>query len=332
MAARAIWRGAISFGLVTVPVELYSATEDHTVHFRQFERGTADRIRYRRVNERTGKEVDFADIVKGYDLGDGEYVLVEQEELDEIAPGRSRAIDIEVFVDVAEIDPLFFERSYWLAPEKEEFGHAYGLFHQALARTNKAGIARFVMRGKEHIAAVRAANDVLVLDTLLFAEDVRDPMRELQKLPGMIEPRGRELDMAVSLIESMSEQWQPEEFHDTYTERVHKLIEDKKAGRKVTVEEAPAEPTKVVDLFDALARSVEASKARRRSGAQAGEARSSDKSRRSPTEPDLSELGKAELERMARDLQVKGRSRMSRAELELAVRTASSTRSRRRAS
>jgi DNA end-binding protein Ku len=313
MAVRSIWRGAISFGLVTVPVELYSATEDHTVHFRQFERGTSDRIRYKRVNERTGKEVDYADIVKGYDLGDGEYVLVEQDELDEIAPGRSRSIDIEAFVDLDDIDPMFFEKSYWLAPEKEEFGQAYGLLAQALERTNKAGIARFVMRGKEHIAAIRSSEGVLVLDTLLFAEDLRDPARELKKLPEPAKARGKELDMAVSLIDSMSDDWRPDEFHDTYTERVHKLIEDKKAGRKVTVEAAPAEPTKVVDLFDALARSVESSK----------------KSRRRSSGPDLSELSKTELDRMARELDIKGRSKMSRSALEKAVRDASP---RRRAS
>jgi DNA end-binding protein Ku len=317
MAARTIWRGAISFGLVTVPVELHSATEDHTVHFRQFERGTSDRIRYRRVNERTGKEVDFADIVKGYDLGEGEYVVVEQKELDEIAPGRSRAIDIEAFVELAEIDPIFFDKSYWLAPEKEEFAHAYGLLMRALERTNKAGIARFVMRGKEHIAAVRAADGILLLETLLFADDLRDPGQELDKRPPAGEARGRELDMAVSLIDSMSEDWKPDEFHDTYTARVHKLIEDKRAGRKVTVEEKTAEPTKVVDLFDALSRSVEANKSRRRS-------------RRS--EPAESGLTKTELDRMARDLDVKGRSKMSRAELAKAVRDATTRSRRRRAS
>jgi DNA end-binding protein Ku len=312
MAVRAIWSGAINFGLVTVPVELYSATEDHTVHFRQFERGTSDRIRYRRVNEQTGKEVDYADIVKGYDLGDGEYVLIEQDELDDIAPGRSRSIDIEEFVDVDRIDPIFFDKSYWLAPTKEEFGRAYGLLRQAMERTNKAGIARFVMRGKEHIAAVRAGDGVLILDTLLFAEDIRNPRRELSKLPEQAPPRGKELDMAVSLIDSMAEDWVPEDFQDTYTERVLKLIEDKKAGRKVTVEQPPAEPTNVTDLFEALSRSVE-----------------DRRGKRSPA-PDLSELSKAELDKMARELAIKGRSKLSRAELEKAVREA--TPRRRRAS
>lgn len=124
--ARAIWSGALNFGLVTVPVELYSAVGDHSVRFRQFERGTSDRIRYRRVNERTGKEVAYEDIVKDYELGDGEYVIIERKELDEIAPGRSRTIDINAFVDVEEIDPIYFDNAYWLAPTKEEFEKPYG--------------------------------------------------------------------------------------------------------------------------------------------------------------------------------------------------------------
>ncbi|GAB3584374.1 Ku protein [Amycolatopsis endophytica] len=333
--ARAIWSGAINFGLVTVPVELYSATEDHTVHFRQFERGTSDRIRYKRVNERTGDEVAFENIVKGYDLGDGDYVLVEQDELDQIAPGRSRSIDIESFVDIEDIDPLYFQKSYWLAPAKEEFGRAYGLLMQAMAKTKRAGIARFVMRGREHIAAVRAGDGVLVLDTLLFAEDVRDPSKELKKLPEKSEPRGRELEMAVALIDSMADDWQPGAFHDQYNERVRKLIDDKKAGRTVSVEEAPAEPTKVVDLFEALSRSVEKRKSSSggsgKSSSGAEKKASSGRSRKQ-AEPDLSELSKAELDRMARELDIKGRSKLNRAELEKAVRDARPGRSRKRAS
>ncbi|MTD58814.1 non-homologous end joining protein Ku [Amycolatopsis pithecellobii] len=307
--ARAIWRGAVNFGLVTVPVELYSATEDHTVHFHQFERGTSDRIRYRRVNERTGKEVGLDDIVKGYDLGEGEYVLVEQQELDDIAPGRSRSIDIEAFVELDDIDPVYFQKSYWLAPSKEEFGRAYGLLVEAMARTGKAGVARFVLQGREQIAAIRAGEEcLLVLDTLLFADDLRDPERELKNPPSRTGKRGKEIDMAISLIDSMTEDWQPEDYHDTYTERVHKLIDDKKAGRKVSVEAPPAEPTKVVDLFEALSRSVES---RGRKGKSSKAAPSS----------------KAELDKEARELGIKGRSKMSKAELERAVRGA-----RRRAS
>ncbi|WP_019818608.1 non-homologous end joining protein Ku [Saccharomonospora saliphila] len=375
--ARAIWSGALNFGLVTVPVELYSATQDHTIHFRQFQRDTSDRIRYRRVNERTGEEVPYDQIVKGYDLGGDEYVLIEPEELEEVAPGRSRTIDIDAFVDLEEIDPVYFQKTYWLAPAKEEFGRAYSLLIDAMARTNRAGIARFVMRGKEYIAAVRAGDGVLVLNTLLFPEDIRVPEQEISKLPAPGQAREKEVDMAVSLIESMAEEWNPEEYHDTYTERVLQLIDDKRAGRTITPAEQPREATKVVDLFEALSRSVEGrrqgagqaagdtgeaggereadrtaagstsggtarstrkeSKAGR-TGSAKGTRESATRSRdtggagRSRADGELSELTKGELDRMARELDVKGRSKMNRAELEQAVREAGGKGARRRAS
>lgn len=307
--ARAIWSGALNFGLVTVPVELYSATQDHTVHFRQFQRGTSDRIRYRRVNERTGEEVPYDQIVKGYDLGGDEYVIIEPEELDEIAPGRSRTIDIDAFVDLDQIDPIYFQKTYWLAPAKEEFGRAYTLLLEAMDRTNRAGLARFVMRGKEYLAAVRAGDGVLVLNTLLFPEDIREPTKEISKLPAPGEARPKEIDMAVTLIESMASEWKPEEHHDTYTERVMELIENKRKGRTVTPAESPPEATKVVDLFEALSRSVEGRKRGRKKPEQA--------------ERELSELSKSELDRMARELDIKGRSKLNRAELEQAVKQAS---------
>jgi DNA end-binding protein Ku len=310
--ARPIWSGSINFGLVTVPVGLYSATEDHSIGFRQFERGTSDRIRYRRVNERTGKEVDYADIVKGYELDDGGYVIVEPDELDEIAPGRSRTIDIEGFVDLDDIDPIFFQKTYWLAPAKEEFNRAYSLLLEAMDKTNKAGVAKFVMRGKEYVSAVRAGDGVLVLNTLHFAADLRDPAKELSKLPGKSPARGKELQMAVSLIESMTEDWKPDDYTDTYTERVEKLIKDKKAGRTVTPEAEPAEATKVVDLFDALSRSVKNSSGKNSSGKRS-------KPAAKPAQSALSELSKADLDKMARELDVKGRSKMTRKELEKAV-------------
>jgi DNA end-binding protein Ku len=300
--ARPIWRGSINFGLVTVPVELFGATGDHTIHFRQFEEGTTDRIRYRRVNERTGKEVDYARIVSGYELGNGEYVLLDREELDAVAPGRSRTIDIEAFVDLGEIDPVYFGTTYYLLPQKEEFARSYDLLRQAVAKTNRAGVATFVMRRKEHLAALRAGEHVLMLDTLLFAADVRDPVTALPQLPAPAEVTGRELDMAVNLIESMSQAWAPQEYHDTYTERLEQLIADKRAGREVTEESAPAEPTNVVDLYEALSRSVQ------KRGGAAGEP---------------AEMTKSELQERARALGVRGRSKMSRAELEKALHEAS---------
>ncbi|MGX7828081.1 Ku protein [Actinokineospora sp. 24-640] len=304
--ARPVWQGAINFGLVTVPVELYGATEDHTISFRQFERGTADRIRYKRVNERTGKEVAFSDIVKGAEVGGDEYVILEPDELDAIAPGRSRTIDISAFVDLDQIDPIHYQRTYWLAPTKEEYARAYSLLLQAMRKTNKAGIATFVMRGKEYLTAIRPGDDLLILNTMLFAEDIRDPAKELKSMPEIITARGKELDMAVSLVESMAEEWQPDNYHDTYTQRVEQLIEDKRKGRTVVTEEEPAEPTKVVDLFEALSASVES----RRKGKPTTKA---------TPEQDLSDLTKAELDKLAKELDIKGRSKMTRDELEKAL-------------
>jgi DNA end-binding protein Ku len=318
--ARPIWSGAINFGLVTVPVDLYSATEDHTISFRQFQRGTSDRIRYKRVNERTGEEVPFSEIVKGADVGGGDYVIIEPDELDAIAPGRSRTIDIDAFVDLDEIDPVHFAKTYWLAPTKEEYSRAYSLLLQAMAKTNRAGVATFVMRGKEYLTALRAGDGLLILNILLFPEDLRDPVKELKSMPEVTAARGKELDMAVTLIDSMSDEWNPDNYHDTYTQRVEKLIEDKAAGREIISESEPAQPTKVVDLFDALSRSVEGRKKRRDdSSDDGGKRRSASKD----SGQDLSSLSKAELDKMARDLDIKGRSKMSRDELEQAVAGAS---------
>ena len=313
--ARPIWSGAINFGLVTIPVELYSATEDHTISFRQFERGTSDRIRYKRINERTGKEVAFSDIVKGADVGGGEFVIIEPEELDQIAPGRSRTIDINTFVDLEDIDPIHFQKTYWLAPAKEEYGKSYSLLLQAMEKTNRAGIASFVMRGKEYLTAVRAGDGLLVLNTLLFPADIRDPAKELKSLPQITSARGKELDMAMNLIESMSDEWRPDEYNDTYTEQVEKLIETKREGKEIVAQEEPSEPTKVVDLFEALSRSVEGRK----------KGRSASSSSSSASSSDLDDLSKADLEKLAKELDIKGRSKMNRDELAKAVADAQST-------
>lgn len=254
--ARAIWSGSINFGLVSIPVAMYSATEDHTVHFHQFQRGTADRIRYQRINERTGKEVDYADIVKGAEVGGGDYVIVEPEELDAIAPGRSRTLDITRFVDLNEIDPVYFQKTYWLAPTSEEYTRPYALLREAMARANRAGIATFVMRGKEYLAAIRADDGALALHTLFFADEIRNPADELDNLPEQAPTSGKELDMAKTLIESLSGPWQPQDYHDTYTERVERLIDDKRRGGEVVAEAEPPVPTEMSDLLEALQRSI----------------------------------------------------------------------------
>ncbi|MYW93174.1 Ku protein [Amycolatopsis rubida] len=295
---RPVWQGALSFGLVNVPVRMYKAVEDHAVRFTQFQRGTRDRIRYRRVNERTGDEVPYDEIVRGREVGDDEYVLVEQEELDEIAPGRSRSLEVESFVDLDEVDPVYFDRAYWLAPAKEEAQRPYVLLLDALSGRDKAAVAKFVFHGREHLALARAGDGVIVLNTLHYAAEVRSA-DDVPQLPAKAKTNRKELDLAVKLIDAMTEPWKPEEFRDTYRERVEELIEAKRAGNTVTPAAEPEQPTKVVDLMEALAKSVRGS--------------------RKPRTPDLSGLSKTELRKLAKERDVKGRSKMSRADLEAAL-------------
>jgi DNA end-binding protein Ku len=268
MMARAIWSGFISFGLVSVPVGLYSATQEHELDFHQFQRGTPDRIRYKRVNERTGREVDYDKIVKGHDVGGGEYVIVEQEELADIAPGRSRSLEITRFVDLDEIDPIHFQKSYYLAPSDAENASSYGLLRDALAKTNRAGIASFVMRSKEYLAAIRADGKVIVLETMFFADEIRDPAKELDDLPAK-SSAGKQLSMAVDLVEAMSGTWRAGDYKDSYTERVKKLVADKRKGKEIVFSEEAPEATTTTDLVTALRASVEAARARRASGKKA---------------------------------------------------------------
>lgn len=263
--ARAIWSGFISFGLVSVPVGLYSATEEHQLDFHQFQRGTSDRIRNKRVNERTGREVDYEKIVKGHDVGGGEYVIVEQEELADIAPGRSRSLEITRFVDLDEIDPIHFQKSYYLAPSDAENASSYGLLRDALAKTNRAGVASFVMRSKEYLAAIRADGKVIVLETMFFADEIRDPAKELGDLPAK-SSTGKQLSMAVDLIEAMSGTWRASDYKDSYTERVKKLVADKRKGKEIVFNEEEPEATTTTDLVTALRASVEAAKSRRAAG------------------------------------------------------------------
>ena len=268
--ARALWKGVISFGLVSVPVALYSATREHEVSFHQFEKGTRDRIRYQRVNERTGKEVDFADIVKGSEVGDGTYVMVEHGELEAVAPGRSRSLDIHGFVDLEEIDPIYFQKTYYLGPASDETAKTYALLRDAMAGSGRTAIGTLVMRGKEYLTAIRANDDILVLETMYFADEVRDPRKELERAPGKAKAQPAELKMAEQLIESMTGPWKPGDYRDTYTDRVKELIDAKKKGAEVVVAEKAPEATNVVDLMEVLRASVDAAKSGRATARSAG--------------------------------------------------------------
>jgi len=276
--ARPIWTGSVAFGLVNVPVALYTATEDKTVHFNQFQAGTSDRIRYKRVNERTGQEVDLADIVRGYEVSKGDYILVTDEDLDAIDPGRSRTIDIADFVELAEIDPIYFQKAYYLAPQGEDAMRAYALLYRAMADSGKAGIATFVMHGKQHLATIRAVQaDVLALETMFFADEVRDPRDEIGDIPDVEAPRRRDLTIAQELIDSMAVAWNPANYRDTYREQVQDLIERKQRGEEIVTEAAPPKDSGVVDLGDALRRSLEAQKRRPGAGTSTGRGRPSGK-------------------------------------------------------
>jgi DNA end-binding protein Ku len=258
--AHTIWTGSVSFGLVNIPVGMYSATEEHTVRFHQFEAGTSDRVRNLRVNEKSGKEVDYANIVKGYDLGGGESVIVTKEELAAASPERSSTIEISDFVELSDINPIFYRSTYYLAPKGEASVKPYRLLLEAMAKTNMAGISLFVMRNKEYLCVVRADRDILVLETLYFADEIRDPIDVLGDLPEAKPSTPKELNMAVELVNALSGAWDPEAYKDTYQEEVKALIARKQKGEDVVVHAEATKGAPIVDLMDALKQSVERSR------------------------------------------------------------------------
>ena len=323
--AKAVWTGSLSFGLVNVPVGLYSATEDRSIHFNQFRAGTSERIRNKRVGELTGDEVAYSDIVKGYDLGGGEYVILTPEELTSLAPGPSHTIEVTDFVELSEIDPIYFDKPYFLAPHGKNGDRAYELLRKVMAETNKVAIATFVMRDKQYLVAVRPEKSALVLETLLFADEVRDPVKEIEVLPVQASFEDREIEMAKLLIDSMTTAWQPESYRDTYRERVEELIDQKRQGTVVVSEGPRAEPAPVVDLLAALQASVSAARGRSGAPVSAVAQRSqkpagrTDRVRRRARAAETGGTSRAELARQAADLGIAGRSKMSREELEHAV-------------
>ena len=323
--AKAVWTGSLSFGLVNVPVGLYSATEDRSIHFNQFRAGTSERIRNKRVSELTGDEVAYSDIVKGYDLGGGEYVILTPEELTSLAPGPSHTIEVTDFVELSEIDPIYFDKPYFLAPHGKNGDRAYELLRKVMAETNKVAIATFVMRDKQYLVAVRPEKSALVLETLLFADEVRDPVKEIEVLPVQASFEDREIEMAKLLIDSMTTAWQPESYRDTYRERVEELIDQKRQGTVVVSEGPRAEPAPVVDLLAALQASVSAARGRSGAPVSAVAQRSqkptgrTDRVRQRARAAETGGTSRAELARQAADLGIAGRSKMSREELEHAV-------------
>jgi len=261
--ARAIWSGAISFGLVNVPVKLYSATSPKTVRFHQLSSKTGARIRQKRVDPSTDEEVPYEEIVKGYEITPDRYVVIEPEELEALDPKATKTIDIEEFVDLDEIDPIYYDHSYYLAPTAGG-AKAYRLLLEAMRESGKVGIGRVVLRSKQQLCALRPTGDVLTLTTMLFGDEVRSPERldELESV-GEAEASDRELKMAEQLIESLSSEFEPSKFRDEYRERVLELIERKAAGEEIAVQPQAEEPAAAPDLMAALEASLAAVKEER---------------------------------------------------------------------
>jgi DNA end-binding protein Ku len=253
-----MWKGAISFGLVTIPVAVYPATEEKSLKFNQLHDEDMGRIRMKRVCSVDGEEVDFEHIVKGYEVEKDRYIIITDEDLDAVPVESSRAIDIQQFVDLAEIDPILFKKSYYLIPD-ETGAKAYALLRRALSEEGKVGIAKVSFRDKEHLAALRFKDDVFVLETMYWPDEVRTA--EFDTLGAEEKVRPNEVEMAKSLIESLTEPWSPEAFSDAYREALLDIVEKKLAGVPI---EAPTEeaPARVVDLMEALKASVAAAKDR----------------------------------------------------------------------
>jgi DNA end-binding protein Ku len=269
--ARAIWSGSISFGLLNVPVKLYSAVSKQTIRFRELREGDGSRIKHKRVAEDDGEEVPYEKIVKGYEVTPDQFVVMTRDELEEIDPKKTRAIEIKDFVDLDDIDPIYFENPYYLGPDKGA-EKAYALLAQAMGEERKVAIARFVLRNKEHLAAIRPMDGVLTLTTMRFADEVVPP----DQLDGVELGNGqkldkREVEMAKELIDSLSGEFDPEKYRDEYREELVALIERKAQGKEIVVQ--PSEelkPTKAPDLMAALEESLASVRGEELAGAEDG--------------------------------------------------------------
>jgi DNA end-binding protein Ku len=257
--ARAIWSGAISFGLVNIPVKLFSAVSKKTVRFHQIDAESGARVRQKRVGP-DDEEIPYEQIVKGYEIGPERYVMISPEELDALEPQKTRTIDIEDFVDQEEIDPIYYDHPYYLAPDTGS-AKAYQLLVDAMEDAGKVAIARVVIRSKENLVAIRPRDGVLAMETMLFADEVvpTDTLEEMTT-DTAVKTTDRELTMARQLIDSLSSDFEPEKYHDEYRERVLDLIERKAQGETIVIEEPTKEPEQVPDLMAALEASIAGAK------------------------------------------------------------------------
>lgn len=257
--AKPVWSGTISFGLIAIPVKLFHAVRRQSVSFNQLDERNMARIRYRKVNAETGDEVTDDHIVKGYEISKGRYVVIDPDELEPFMPVATKSIDLEEFVDLAEIDPVYFDTAYHLAPN--ETPKPYVLLARAMEQSGKVAIGRFVMRNKQYTAAIRAEEGRLVMSSLAYADEVVDPA-DIDELQGLddVEVNDREVTMAESLVESLSSDFEPHKYHDEYREQVMALIQMKADGEEWQAPDAVAEKPNVIDIMAALEASVAAAK------------------------------------------------------------------------
>jgi DNA end-binding protein Ku len=259
--ARAIWSGSISFGLLNVPVKLYSAVARRNIALREIRDSDSARIKHRRVAEGTDEEVPYDHIIKAFEITPGQYVPIGKDEMSALAPEKTRAVDVLAFVDLEEIDPIYFDSPYYLGPA-DGAEKAYSLLAKAMAASGKVAIARFVFRNKEHLAAIRTSGDALTLTTMRFADEVVSPDELEDVLPEQApKVAKKEQEMAQQLIDSLSTEFEPGAYRDEYREQLMSLIERKAEGKEIVVSESEApEATKAPDLMAALEQSIAAVK------------------------------------------------------------------------
>jgi DNA end-binding protein Ku len=260
---RPVWSGTISFGLVAIPMKLYNAVNRKSVSFNQLDSRTMSRIRYRKVSDDSGEEVPDENIVKGYEVSKGHYVVVDPDELEPFIPSATRSVELEEFVDLDGIDPVYFDNSYHVVPDGSP--KPYALLARAMEEAGKVGIGRFVMRNKQYTAAIRAADGHLMMSTLNYGDEIvrAESIDELRGLED-VDVSAREVKMAEALVESLADEFKPEKYHDAYREQVLDLIAKKAAGEEFEVPERVTEKPKIVDLMAALEASVEQAKSARK--------------------------------------------------------------------
>jgi DNA end-binding protein Ku len=259
---RTLWKGTLSFGLVTIPVGLYTAVEDKSPSFNQLRESDHSRISYKRVAKADDQEVPYDEIVKGYEYEKDHYVVFTKEELDALRPASSRTIDIQQFVPLEQIDPIYFERPYYLAPDPSG-AKAYGLLSEAMADSNAVAICKITMRDKEHLATLRLRDGIFVLETMHWPDEIREFSLEDVDIDEIPAPRPQEVKMAQQLIASLTEDFDPTVFEDEYRDRVLDAVQAKVEGQEVTVQVEEGEPATVVALMEALRASVDEANQRR---------------------------------------------------------------------